>query len=321
MSWQAVQWALDRAPMLRTGAGKLDATARFVLVALAERADGGSRAFPSLAALRYVTGLDMKTVQRALSRLAVGGLITAVGKRGDGVTEWVLHTDRIRPASDREEIDAEVQAHRERDRTRKRKPSGSGALRPEPGADSGALRPEVRGVASGSGETSGALNPDSGALSPEFRDAEPARTDQGTDQEPTNARTRARAGDDATTGLLPGLLVSVPDPAKPAPDFEAEFAQWWNVWPEKRGRRADAYRAYVKARRGQRARTGDPARTPVSAELLLDAARRFAAEMRRTRRPVDKIPHGSTWLNGDGWESYQDIPRPRVVNGPTFEGW
>lgn len=327
MSYEAVEWALERAPMLATDAGKKDATARFVLVALAEHADRSKprpRAHPSLARLRYTTGLDMKTGQRALGRLAASGLITAVGKVGDGVIEWELHTELTRPASDREEIDAEVQAHRERDRVRKRKPADSGALRPEGDQHSGALRPELRGVASGNEEPSGALNPDSGAQSPEFRDAEPARTSQGIGQESVNARERAGGDDDGTDGLLPGLLVAVTDRRKPAKsrteELELEFAEWWNVY--KRGRRTDAWRAYVKARRGEKVRAGDLARTAATAEQLLDAARRFTAEMRRTNRPIDKIPHGSTWLNGDEWLSNQPPAGPhRAVNGPSFEGY
>lgn len=315
MSWQAVEWALERAPMLTTAAGKKDTTARFVLVALAEHADKTAprpRTHPSLALLRFETGFDMKTAQRALSRLAAGGLITAVGTVGGGVTEWELHTEVVRPASDRDEIDAEVQAHRERDRERKRKPPGSGAL-----------RPEVRGAASGNDEPSGALNPDSGTQSPEFRDAEPARTGQGTGQEPVNVRERARGADDDS---LPGLLLALPvgervKPAKtPAADHEAEFDAWYAAYPRAAAPQA-AYRAYVKARLGQKIHKGDRTRKPTTAEQLLDAATRFAAQMRREHRPKDKIPYPATWLNSDDWQPREQPAPRRVVNGPAFEGY
>jgi len=341
VSWQAVQWALHRAPMLRTAAGKFDATARFVLTAVAEHADASSppRAHPSLALLRYTTGLDMKTVQRALGRLAAGGLIESVGVRGDGVTEWALKTELVRPVSDREAIDAEVQDHRDRDRRRKKTSRASGALRPDtdslsgtqspdvrtqnPGhaPDSGAHRPDIQGVESGHAAVSGTLNPDSGALSPDVRDAEPARTDQGTTR---NRPTRALAREaDDTHGVLLHLPVGEPPkPKKSTPDYMAEFEEWWKAFPNSAGRK-DASRAYEKARRGIKVRSNDPARTPMPADALLEGAERYAAEMRRQNRPKDKILHGSSWLNGDRWTDNLPSTRPDPAlraAGPRFEG-
>jgi len=118
----------------------------------------------------------------------------------------------------------------------------------------------------------------------------------------------------------------VPDrrkPAKPsAPDFEAEFAEWWAVYPNSASRDA-SFVAYVKARQGKPVR-GQPKRDPVSAEVLLDGATRYAAEMRRLRKTKDVIAHGSTWLNGGRWKDYDDQrdQKPRVVNGPSYgEAW
>lgn len=326
MSWQAVEWALERAPMLTTGAGKKDTTARFVLVALAEHADKTAprpRAHPSLALLRFETGFDMKTVQRALGRLADADLIEAVGVRGDGVTEWELRTESVRPDSDRDEIDAEVQAHRERDRRRKQNTRLSGRNAPDATTVSGAQSPEVRTQNPGQRSVSGALNPDSGALRPDVRDAEPARTGHGTGQEPVNARERARGADDDS---LPGLLLALPvgeraKPGKdPAPDHEAEFDAWYAAYPRAAAPQA-AYRAYVKARLGQKVHKGDRTRTPATAEQLLDAATRFAAQMRREHRPKDKIPYPATWLNSDDWQVREQPAPRRVVNGPSFDGW
>src|SRR5687768_9037979 len=98
MSWQAVQWALRDAPMLTTEAGKNDTTARFVLVALAEKARGETaHAFPSITTIRVMTGLDREVIRRSLQRLAAGGLITDVGRRGEGVVDWRLNTHLTRP--------------------------------------------------------------------------------------------------------------------------------------------------------------------------------------------------------------------------------
>ena len=100
---------------------------------------------------------------------------------------------------------------------------------------------------------------------------------------------------------IPGLGTELVSSTASEVDFEAEFTAWWAAYPHKRGRRTDAFRAYVKARKGQKVYSTDPARKPVTAEQLLEAVQRFGAEVKRTRCPIDKIPHGSTWLNGDSW--------------------
>lgn len=122
MSWQSVQWALESAPMLTTSAGKNDTTARLVLVALAERARGERpRAFPSITTLRVTTGLDREVIRRTLQRLSVAGLISDVGRRGEGVVEWELNTHLVRPDTDLKSIESEVEERREKDRDRKKK--------------------------------------------------------------------------------------------------------------------------------------------------------------------------------------------------------
>lgn len=106
-----------------------------------------------------------------------------------------------------------------------------------------------------------------------------------------------------------------------ADDHETEFAAWWSAYPRKASR-AEAFRAYVKARKGQKVRVSDLPRRPTSAETLLEGAQRYAAEMRRTGRAVDKIAHGSTWLNGDRWTDETGPARvdPATLRGPVFEG-
>lgn len=122
MSWQAVQWALRDAPMLMTDAGKNDTTARYVLVALAEKARGEPLlSYPSIATLRFLTGLDREVIRRALQRLAASGLIVDAGRRGEGVVAWRLDVERIRPGSDEAAIEAEVEERKARDRDRKKR--------------------------------------------------------------------------------------------------------------------------------------------------------------------------------------------------------
>jgi hypothetical protein len=105
VSIEAVKWALDDAPMLRTDAKKPDTTARAVLVALAERAYAdGSNAYPSLFEIRWRTGYDRATVQRALRRLEVGGLIVSEGPSKHDTTKYRLVMSCRRPESDKQEL-------------------------------------------------------------------------------------------------------------------------------------------------------------------------------------------------------------------------
>jgi hypothetical protein len=113
MSHQAVNWAMDDAPMLRTEKNKPDTTARGVLAALAENAHAdGTEARPGIPTLVYRTGYDRRTVQRALRRLEDGGLIRQTGMHGDCVV-YALALHLKRPASDWDEIQAEETRRRE----------------------------------------------------------------------------------------------------------------------------------------------------------------------------------------------------------------
>jgi DNA-binding transcriptional ArsR family regulator len=103
---------MDHAPMLRTEKGKPDSTARHVLQVLAEHAHkDGTNAYPSVRRIRYRTGYDRRTVQRALRRLEDAKLITAYGMV-NGCTRWRLSMDLVRPESDMAELEAEEEAER-----------------------------------------------------------------------------------------------------------------------------------------------------------------------------------------------------------------
>lgn len=114
MSVEAVKWALYEAPMLLTPAGKPDTTARFVLVVFAEHADkDGRNAYPGPARVKFMTGLDVRTVERVVRRLEDGKLLERDGFTAAGSVKWKLRTDLVRPASDWEEIEAAKLAERE----------------------------------------------------------------------------------------------------------------------------------------------------------------------------------------------------------------
>lgn len=92
MSYEAVQWALYEAPMLLLPSGKPDATARFVLVARAERADAkGRNTYAGPADLIRATGLDERTIERAERRLEQAGLLIRAGFSHLGTVLWHLN--------------------------------------------------------------------------------------------------------------------------------------------------------------------------------------------------------------------------------------
>ncbi|MCC9686931.1 helix-turn-helix domain-containing protein [Streptomyces sp. MNU103] len=121
MSHEAVTWAMDDAPMLRTDKGKPDTTARNVLQVLAEHADKhGHNARPSVMRIRYRTGYERRTVQRALRRLEEAGLIKATGRHGD-VTVYALALHAKRPESDWTELLEEEARDKEAAKERQRR--------------------------------------------------------------------------------------------------------------------------------------------------------------------------------------------------------
>src|SRR3954462_4995464 len=97
MSYQAVEWALYRAPMLLTDKGKPDTTARQVLAVLAEHAnEAGRNAHPSGLRIRFATGLDDRTIERALLRLQASALIAMSGRARTGTRKWNLDLAAVR---------------------------------------------------------------------------------------------------------------------------------------------------------------------------------------------------------------------------------
>lgn len=121
MSVEAVKWAMDDAPMLRTPAGKPDSTARHVLQAMAEHASPkGLNCHPSVARIRYRTGYDRRTVQRALRRLEEAKLIIPDGVVQDR-NRYRLAMHLVRGESDWIDLERDEQDSREAAAERKRK--------------------------------------------------------------------------------------------------------------------------------------------------------------------------------------------------------
>lgn len=121
MSIEAVKWAMDDAPMLRTPAGKPDTTARHVLQAMAEHANSkGQNCHPSVTRVQYRTGYDRRTVQRAQRRLEDAKLIIPDGQVQDR-NRYRLAMNIVRDPSDWDELEREEQDSRAAAAERKRR--------------------------------------------------------------------------------------------------------------------------------------------------------------------------------------------------------
>jgi hypothetical protein len=125
VSYQAVQWAMDAAPMLRMpDSGMPDTTARAVLIARAERADEhGRNSHASVADIVWRTGYDARTVERAQARLEAAGLLVDDGTTRHGTRRWNLDMTKLRDPAERHEIEKEIDRkkadHAARERARR----------------------------------------------------------------------------------------------------------------------------------------------------------------------------------------------------------
>jgi hypothetical protein len=114
LSYQAVQWALDEAPMLRMPkTGLPDTTARAVLVARAERADeNGRNSHAAITDIIWRTGFDARTIQRAETRLEEAGLLVSDGTTRWGTPRWNLDMSQRRDPAERAELEAGIDQKR-----------------------------------------------------------------------------------------------------------------------------------------------------------------------------------------------------------------
>jgi hypothetical protein len=90
-------------------------------------------------------------------------------------------------------------------------------------------------------------------------------------------------------------------PADAGSATDAEFDEWYEAYPRKRGR-GQALKAYRSARR------------KVDAETLLKAIRQQARAL--TAKGADFVPYPATWLNGERWD---DQPDSTVVALPLSD--
>jgi len=94
-------------------------------------------------------------------------------------------------------------------------------------------------------------------------------------------------------------LVLIDAPAVEA-NIDADFEEFWTVWPRKVARKpaADVYRRLRKS---------------VPAEVILAGARRYAAET--VGRDAEHIAHAKSWLNAERWTD--EAARPATPQAPA----
>jgi hypothetical protein len=268
VSYQAVSWALYQAPMLRTakeGAVKegRDSTARMVLVVLAEHADpAGKESRPSVLRIRYATGLDERTIQRAMGRLEEAKLISRDGTTRDGVVRWTLAMERERPEDEWTAMVAdadrvrEVESQRRRERRQRKKSADvSGILRPGHGAvDNQPVSPVDNDGDSGVRDAESRM---SGTQSTGVRDAESRMS--GTQCPPNHPEEPPTT---TTQGTTPGGTLP-PDPLRP-PAPEAPGTESKNSTSDQQDQPPPQPEtaSYDRAREDRRPASAEPAPSP-----------------------------------------------------------
>lgn len=223
MSYQAVQWALDEAPMLRMPtSGKPDTTARGVLVARAERADEHGRdSHAAVEDIIWRTGYDERTIQRAEDRLEAARLIVRDGVTRFGTIRWNLDLTQRRDPAERDEIEAAIVRRKADNATRER--TRRSRQRKER-ADSASTRGDAENTRGDSPST----RADSGSTRVDAAPPEPPRnrpgTSRGTTQEPPSGGAPPPDPRRPPSPSAPGneQAKSLSEPLTPAQDQESD---------------------------------------------------------------------------------------------------
>lgn len=109
-------------------------------------------------------------------------------------------------------------------------------------------------------------------------------------------RAKRPAGHSETSGRSPsGRADLEEEEEEDKKRTDAAFAEWWMAYPRKESKQS-ARKAYAKAL------TDGPKKSRPTTEALTEALSAQCSVWRRENRPVDKMPHAATWLNGRRWE-------------------
>lgn len=296
---------MDHAPMLRTDKGKPDTTARHVLQVLAEHArPDGSNAHPSVLRLQYRTGYDRSTVQRALRRLEVGGLIAKDGMT-EGRTRYRLAMHLRRPETDWTDLEREEDEFRAAAAERKRRSRQKGVTHATPVTVTDGKAVTVTHAEAVTGHVTHAA-PSRHALN-----AQPSRTERSPNhQQPSDNQlhkdTPAPAvQNDETPDLLDAIAAkSAARHQQRGGEDHSAFTAFWAVYPKKRNK-AEALDAWKKA-----------VASGVDPDRITAGATAYANERHGQDPQYTKFP--ATWLNKGCYDDEPDPPRQphlRAVNG------
>lgn len=271
MSIEAINWALNLAPVPVESTGSPSSPCAFVLLALANHAGpDGTAAFPSVHTLVRYTRLGERTVQKCLRRLEEAKLITPcrpeiiaahIARADRRPNGWNLDLSLLR--DDLTEDDVKVLGRQ------------FPGLRERYGVH------QVHPVESGQNGHGVHLVQERGAPGAPEPPIEP----------PIEPPPISPTGDVSDDGGLfpepPGARVA------PRPPDLAHFSEFYAAFPRREGRAA-AERAFLKALRD------------ASAEKIIQGARRYAehCEYQRTERKY--ISHPATWLNKGRWDDEYD---------------
>ncbi|MFF3998597.1 helix-turn-helix domain-containing protein [Streptomyces cyaneofuscatus] len=294
MSTEAVDWAMDKAPMPRTEKGKPDTTGRHVLQVLAEYANpAGANSHPSVLRIQFRTGYDRTTVQRALRRLEKAGLIRRDGSV-DSRTRWQLAMEMVRPASDWTDLEREENEYRAAAAERKRRSRSKGVTGAESVTVTNSKPVTVTDAESVTGDVTDSA-PSRHALN-----AQPSRTQRRPNHQQPSVNQLHKdsssppAQQDTAAAPEEAKPASKPRAAKPTQDEHLDaFGAFWLNYPKKKARE-EAKKAWVAALK----RGADP-------ERMVTAAAEYARE--RVGQEAQYTKHPATWLNKG---CYDDEPDP-----------
>ncbi|MFE9844744.1 helix-turn-helix domain-containing protein [Streptomyces goshikiensis] len=298
MSTEAMNWAMDDAPMSRTEKGKPDTTGRHVLQALAEHArSDGSNSHPSILRIQYRTGYDRTTVQRALRRLEKASLIERDGTV-DGRTRWQLAMGLVRPATDWADLEREENEYRAAAAERKRRSRSKGVTDAESVTVTGGESVTVTHSESVTGDVTDSA-PSRHALN-----AQPSRTQRRPNHQQPSVNQLHKDSSPA--------VVSRPAPQADGKTGQQEnhhlaaFGAFWHNYPLKRSRE-EAKKAWIAALE----RGADPQR-------MIDGAQAYARE--RANEDPKYTKHPATWLNKGCYDDEPaGQPNLRVVDGQKHQ--
>lgn len=304
MSNEAVKWAMDDAPMLRTDKGKPDTTARHVLQALAEhaRADG-TNAHPSVLRMQYRTGYDRSTVQRALRRLEVGGLIAKDGAI-DGRTRYKLAMSLRRPESDWSALEREEDDLRAAAAARKRKSRQGGVTHSTPVTVTHSNAVTVTHGESVTGDVT------HGTPSRHALNAQPSRTERGPNHHQPSVNqlhkdsSAPAVQEDEQADLFDHLEAkSAALHKQRGGEDHSAFLGFWIAYPKKKNK-AEALTAWKKA-----------VESGVDPDRITAAAAAYRTEREGEDAKFTKFP--ATWLNKGCYDDEPDEPqRPHLKAVP-----